>query len=61
MHLDITPDQLGPFRPTWRLGRHRTPIEGLYVSGAGTNPSGGVVGTPGRMAARALLHDRKRG
>jgi phytoene dehydrogenase-like protein len=61
MHLDITPDQLGPFRPTWRLGRHRTPIDGLYVSGAGTNPSGGVVGTPGRMAARALLHDRKRG
>jgi phytoene dehydrogenase-like protein len=60
MHLDITPDQLGPFRPTWRLGRHRTPVRGLYVSGAGTNPSGGVVGTPGRMAARALLHDRRR-
>jgi phytoene dehydrogenase-like protein len=61
MHLDITPDQLGPFRPTWRLGRHRTPIGGLYVSGAGTNPSGGIVGTPGRMAARALLHDHRRG
>jgi phytoene dehydrogenase-like protein len=60
MHLDITLDQLGPFRPTRRLGRHRTPIDGLYLSGAGTNPSGGVLGTPGRMAARALLHDVKR-
>jgi phytoene dehydrogenase-like protein len=57
MHLDITLDQLGPFRPTRRLGGHRTPIEGLYISGAGTNPSGGVLGTPGRMAARALLRD----
>jgi phytoene dehydrogenase-like protein len=59
MHLDITLDQLGLFRPTRRLGDHRTPIDGLYLSGAGTNPSGGVLGTPGRMAARALLHDHR--
>jgi phytoene dehydrogenase-like protein len=58
MHLDIALDQLGPFRPTRRLGSHRTPIAGLYVSGAGTNPTGGVAGTPGRMAARAILEDR---
>ncbi|HEV2767044.1 MAG TPA: NAD(P)/FAD-dependent oxidoreductase [Acidimicrobiales bacterium] len=57
MVLDITLDQLGPFRPTRRLGRHRTPVEGLYVSGAGTNPSGGISGTPGRLAARAVLND----
>jgi phytoene dehydrogenase-like protein len=60
MHLDITPDQLGFFRPTRRLGDHRTPIRGLYASGAGTNPSGGILGTPGRMAARALVHDWRR-
>lgn len=59
MHLDISLDQLGPFRPTRRLGGHRTPVDGLYVSGAGTNPSGGIAGTPGRMAARALLRDRR--
>jgi len=59
MHLDIALDQLGPFRPTRALGRHRTPVAGLYVSGAGTNPSGGVAGTPGRQAARALLADRR--
>ena len=57
MHLDIAFDQLGPFRPTRRLGRHRTPVAGLYLSGAGTNPSGGVSGTPGRRAAMALLSD----
>ncbi|HVL92855.1 MAG TPA: NAD(P)/FAD-dependent oxidoreductase [Acidimicrobiales bacterium] len=58
MYLDIALDQLGPFRPTRRLGSWRTPVEGLYISGAGTNPSGGIAGTPGRQAARALLSDR---
>lgn len=58
MHLDLSLDQLGPFRPTRRLGRHRTPVRGLYLSGAGTNPTGGIAGTPGRRAARALLGDR---
>ena len=60
MHLDIAMDQLGPFRPIRAMGDHRVPgIRGLYVSGAGTNPSGGVLGTPGRRAARALLADSK--
>jgi len=59
MHLDLALRQLGPARPTRRLGRHRTPIEGLYVSGAGTSPTGGIAGTPGQAAARALLHDRR--
>ncbi|MEA2717474.1 MAG: hypothetical protein QOI99_1791 [Actinomycetota bacterium] len=58
MHLDISLDQLGPLRPTRRLSGHRTPVHGLYVSGAGTNPTGGIAGTPGRRAARALLADR---
>ena len=29
----------------------------LDLAGAGTNPSGGILGTPGRGAARAVLHD----
>jgi phytoene dehydrogenase-like protein len=57
MYLDLALDQLGPFRPTRRLGRHRTPVQGLYLSGAGTGPTGGIAGTPGRAAAQALLHD----
>ncbi|GAC1401887.1 MAG: NAD(P)/FAD-dependent oxidoreductase [Ktedonobacteraceae bacterium] len=59
MHLDLTLDQLGPLRPTRRLGNHRTPIQNLYISGAGTNPTGGIAGTPGRMTAQALLTDQK--
>ena len=57
MYLDLALDQLGPFRPTRRLGRHRTPVQGLYLSGAGTGPTGGIAGTPGRAAAMALLAD----
>lgn len=57
MYLDLSLDQLGPFRPTRALGDHRTPVAGLYISGAGTNPAGGIAGTPGRAAARAVLAD----
>lgn len=57
MYLDITLDQLGVLRPTHYLGKHRTSIKGLYISGAGTNPTGGIAGTPARMAAQALLAD----
>lgn len=38
----------------------RTPLEGLYLCGAGTNPGGSVMGINGRNAARALLEDWKR-
>ena len=57
MYLDLTLDQLGPLRPTRRLANHRTPIAGLYLSGAGTSPTGGIAGTPGYLAAQALLKD----
>ncbi len=57
MYLDLALDQIGPFRPTKALGDHRTPVKGLYISGAGTNPAGGIAGTPGRSAARKVLAD----
>ncbi len=60
MHLDVTPAQLGPLRPTARLASHRTPVAGLYITGAGTAPTGGIAGSPGRAAARALLRDARR-
>lgn len=60
MHLDVSPDQLGPLRPTRALAGHRTPVAGLYLSGAGTAPVGGVSGAPGAAAARALLRDARR-
>jgi phytoene dehydrogenase-like protein len=57
MHLDVTLDQLGMLRPTRALASHRTPARGVYVSGAGTAPTGGIAGGPGRAAARAVLRD----
>ena len=57
MHLDVTPDQLGPLRPIAALGGNRTPIEGHYVSGAGSAPVGGIAEIPGRATARAVLRD----
>ncbi len=59
MHLDMTLDQLGPFRPLPTWGSHRSPVPGLYLSGAGTAPTGGVSAVPGRAAAKTLLGDRK--
>jgi phytoene dehydrogenase-like protein len=58
LHLDVTPDQLALLRPTAALAGHRVPgVAGLYVSGAGTAPVGGIAGPPGRAAARAVLRD----
>ncbi|MGQ0576188.1 MAG: phytoene desaturase family protein [Pseudonocardia sp.] len=55
MYLDVSLDQVGPLRPTRRLAGHLTPVRGLVISGAGTAPVGGIAGSPGRAAARALL------
>lgn len=56
-HLDMTADQLFTLRPSPRLSDHRAPIRGLYLSGAGTHPGGGVHGMPGLLAAQAVLAD----
>jgi hypothetical protein len=39
------------------LSRYSTPFAGLYLSGAGTHPGGGVTGAPGRNAAQRVLGD----
>jgi phytoene dehydrogenase-like protein len=52
-------DQQLIFRPAPELCRHRTPLKGLYVTGASVHPGGSVQGMGGRSAARALLADRR--
>ncbi len=52
-------DQQLLFRPAPELCRHRTPLKGLYVTGASVHPGGSVHGMGGRSAARALLADRR--
>jgi phytoene dehydrogenase-like protein len=43
------------FRPVPGLGRADTPVDRLYLAGAGGHPGGGVHGAPGANAARAAL------
>ena len=59
MYLDISLDQLAGLRPTRRLSRHTVPgIRGLFTCGASTAPVGGIAGSSGKAAARALLGRR---
>jgi phytoene dehydrogenase-like protein len=54
-HGQMGLDQLLFMRPAAGFGQYRTPIENLYLCGAGTHPGGGVTGAPGRNAAREVL------
>jgi phytoene dehydrogenase-like protein len=54
-HVDFSLFRSGPFRPAPGLGGYRLPLPGLFLSGAGTHPGGGVSGMPGRLAALELL------
>jgi phytoene dehydrogenase-like protein len=51
----MTPSQLFAFRPVLGYASYRMPIRGLYLCGAAAHPGGGVMGTPGLNAARAIL------
>jgi phytoene dehydrogenase-like protein len=59
-HGDLDVGQLFSMRPVPAWSRYRTPIEGLYLGGAGAHPGGGVTGAPGYGAAHAVLRDRGR-
>jgi beta-carotene ketolase (CrtO type) len=54
-HVEMSLDQLLAFRPSPSLARYRTPVPGLFLTGAGTHPGGGVTGIPGRNAAAVVL------
>jgi beta-carotene ketolase (CrtO type) len=54
-HVEMSLDQLLSFRPSPSLSGYRTPIGGLFLTGAGTHPGGGVTGAPGRNAAAVVL------
>ncbi|MBI2149922.1 MAG: NAD(P)/FAD-dependent oxidoreductase, partial [Acidobacteria bacterium] len=56
-HGEHSLDQLFAFRPFLGWARYRTPIQGLYLCGAGTHPGGGVTGAPGANASREIIKD----
>ncbi|MFK7830662.1 MAG: phytoene desaturase family protein [Congregibacter sp.] len=54
-HAEPAIDQLLMMRPTYEAAQYQTPIEGLYLCGAGSHPGGDLTGNPGRNAAREIL------
>jgi phytoene dehydrogenase-like protein len=59
-HGDLRPDQLFFMRPVPDYARYATPLQALYLCGAGTHPGGGVTGAPGHNAAHRILDDLRR-
>jgi phytoene dehydrogenase-like protein len=58
-HVDPLITRFGPLKPAAGLGAYRMPIDGLYLSGAGTHPVGGVCALPGKLAAETAIRDEK--
>jgi len=56
-HVPMTMEYAFDARPCHASGGYRTPLDGLYLCGAGTHPGGAVTGVPGRNAAHAVLAD----
>lgn len=59
-HVDPLITRFGPLKPAPGLAGYRTPVDGLYLSGAGTHPVGGVCALPGKLAAETALRDQGR-
>jgi phytoene dehydrogenase-like protein len=54
---ELSPDQLFFMRPLPGWAQYRTPVKGLYLCGAATHPGGGIMGAPGRNAARTIISE----
>ena len=54
-HGEMTIHQSFMMRPVYGAAQYATPIDGLFLCGAGTHPGGGLTGLPGRNAARRVL------
>jgi phytoene dehydrogenase-like protein len=54
-HGELQADQMLMSRPVFGAEGYSTPIDGLFLCGAGSHPGGGVSGAPGLNAARRIL------
>jgi len=58
-HVDMSLEQMVFLRPLPEIANYQTPIDGLYLTGAGTHPGGSISGMPGRNCARALISSQR--
>jgi phytoene dehydrogenase-like protein len=54
-HGELSIHQSFMMRPVYGAARYDTPIDSLFLCGAGCHPGGGVTGLPGRAAAKRVL------
>lgn len=54
-HGELSLDQFMMMRPVPGATQYATPVDGLYLCGAGTHPGGGVMGAAGRNAANEII------
>ncbi len=54
-HGELSLDQFLMLRPVPKSAQYKTPVDGLYLCGAGCHPGGGVMGSAGRNAANVVL------
>lgn len=59
-HGELAIDQMLMLRPVPGAQSYATPIDGLYLCGAGCHPGGGVTGAAGMNAADCILKARGR-
>jgi phytoene dehydrogenase-like protein len=57
-HGELQADQMLMSRPVSGWSGYETPVDGLFLCGAGSHPGGGVSGAPGLNAARRILAAR---
>ncbi len=55
---ELTLEQLFFLRPAPGWARYATPIKGLFMCGSATHPGGGIMGAPGRNAAKKMIGGR---
>ena len=54
-HVELAMDQFLMMRPVPGAAQYATPVNGLWLCGAGSHPGGGVMGCAGRNAANAII------
>ena len=60
LHGEPSLDQLFTMRPVLGWAQYRTPIDGLFLCGAGTHPGGGLTAASGHNASREIIRSLKK-